>query len=165
MGWSWAWKMALRARLGDGEIARELFIEATHAFDRDPSRLAPLDGSEWGGLLPNLFSTHPPFQIDGNLGFSAAIAEMILQSHAGRVHLLPALPRGWPTGSAIGLRARGGFSVDVSWVDGRLVSAMITNLRPDVARTTIVVDGVERDIELAAGETRSLSVLPANRNG
>ncbi|MCU1534337.1 MAG: hypothetical protein JWR53_818 [Glaciihabitans sp.] len=165
MGWSWAWKMALRARLGDGEIARELFIEATHAFDRDPSRLAPLDGSEWGGLLPNLFSTHPPFQIDGNMGFSAAIAEMILQSHAGRVHLLPALPRGWPRGSAIGLRARGGFSVDVSWVDGRLVSAMITNLRPDVARTTIVVDGVERDIELAAGETRSLSVLPANRNG
>jgi alpha-L-fucosidase 2 len=159
MGWSWAWKMALRARLGDGDTARELFIAATHSFERDTSRNAPLDGTEWGGLLPNLFSTHPPFQIDGNMGFSAAIAEMILQSHAGRVQLLPALPHGWQSGSAIGLRARGGFSVDLSWADGRLASADITNLRPNVVRTTIVANGVESEIELSAGETRSLSGL------
>jgi Glycosyl hydrolase family 65, N-terminal domain len=161
MGWSWAWKMALRARLRDGETARSLFIEATHPIDRDTSRNAPVDGSEWGALLPNLFSTHPPFQIDGNMGFSAAIAEMIVQSHAGRLQLLPALPRGWPSGSAIGLRARGGFSVDVSWMHGQLVSAAITNLRAKAARATIVVNGVESDLELSAGETRSLSVPSA----
>ena len=127
MGWSWAWKIALRARLGDGETARELLREALAPYRGDARRHGPVDGSEWGGLLPNLFSTHPPFQLDGNLGFPAAIAELLLQSHGGRVHLLPALPEAWPTGSVDGLHARGGVVVDLSWSEGVLREAALHN--------------------------------------
>jgi alpha-L-fucosidase 2 len=133
MGWSWAGKIALRARLRDAAAARSLLLEASRPLDGDAAVDAPVDGSSWGGLLPNLFSTHPPFQIDGNYGFMAALTEMVLQSHTGTVHLLPALPAQWPDGRATDLRCRGGLAVDFTWTDGALSTVTVRRQAGDAA--------------------------------
>ncbi|MBO1741415.1 glycoside hydrolase N-terminal domain-containing protein [Leifsonia sp. TF02-11] len=159
MGWSWAWKIALRARLGDGETAHELLREALAPYRGDARRHGPVDGSEWGGLLPNLFSTHPPFQLDGNLGFPAAIAELLLQSHGGRVHLLPALPEAWPTGSVDGLHARGGVVVDLSWSEGVLREAVLHN--PGTAEIRVPVRyGASDFVVLVPAEGTAVVAVP-----
>lgn len=149
-GWSLAWKVALRARMGQPERVSALL----NLVFRDME----VDRGAWiGGLYPNLLVAHPPFQIDGNLGFVAGIVECLLQSHAGAIDLLPAVPIELGTGVVTGLVARPGIEVDLKWSDGNLV---VAHLRPRSAKSigahTVTYRGTALVIELT-GDGRALT--------
>jgi len=142
-GWSRAWMICFWARLGDGVKAGE-----------------NMNGLIAKSALPNLFSTHPPFQIDGNFGGVAGVCEMLLQSHAGEIELLPALPPDWKNGSVKGLRARGGYEVDIEWSDGKLSRALIRNVSGTGECTVRTGESTHR-LMVPRGESRELSGNPS----
>lgn len=133
-GWSRAWLIALTARMRDGELAR-----------------GHVEKLITNSMYYNMFDRHPPFQIDGNFGAAAGMIEMLIQSHQGFIDLLPALPAEWSDGEIHGLRARGGYTVDMKWRGGKVVRANITSVRDSDAR--IRMNGEFRTVHVKAGET------------
>ena len=139
-GWSKAWKISMWARLHDGNRAYKLLKEQIHS-----------------NFYRNLLSFHPPFQIDANFGYAAGVCEMLVQSQTGTIELLPALPDRWQTGSVTGLKARGGFVVDLSWENGKLLSAKIHSQKG--APCKVHYAGKHYELKIAKGQTQDFVPL------
>ncbi len=149
-GWSLAWKILMWARLEKGERTEALMRRMFHLVE--PAGKASIHG---GGLYPNLFCAHPPFQIDGNLGYTAGVAEALLQSHAGELVLLPALPPSWKRGRIEGLRARGGIRVSMEWEGDRISYTLLSAADGQV--TVRVAGGERRTVSLTGGREASFT--------
>jgi alpha-L-fucosidase 2 len=139
-GWSKVFKSCIFARLLDGEsaymLAADVLLTKTH---------------------PNLWTTHPPFQIDCNFGFAAAVNEMLAQSHMGYVHLLPALPEQWSEGEVKGMKLRGGYELDMTWKDGAPTRVLVRNSAGKDGNLRVVLQGKSMEFQIAAGQRIELS--------
>ena len=144
-GWSRAWTIGMFARFSDGQ----------RAYDNLHAILVK-------STLDNLWDAHPPFQIDGNFGSTAAVAEMLLHSHNDEIKLLPALPTQWPTGQITGLRARGNYTVDISWKDGRLDEAVVHAGTQSTGEVRVVYNNKTKLLKLKPGKTKTLTALDFN---
>ena len=139
-GWSKAWKINFWARLLDGDHSYKMLAEALR-----------------GNTYPNLFDAHPPFQIDGNFGATSGIAEMLLQSNGSEIDILPALPSAFANGKVSGLRARGGFEVDIEWADSKLTKAVIKSKAGNTCKVRYKENTTE--FETREGRTYTLNNL------
>lgn len=152
-GWSKGWRINLWARLWDGNRAYKMFRELLRYVDPDGKKTkTPRRG---GGTYPNLFDAHPPFQIDGNFGGAAAVAEMLVQSDENEIRLLPALPDAWESGAVKGICARGGFEIEMEWSNKTLNKVVVFSKKG--GKTVLINGEKKREITLEKGQTTEIN--------
>ena len=139
-GWSKVFKACVYARLFEAEHSYELIADVLQTKCHG-----------------NLWTTHPPFQIDANFGYAAAVNEMLAQSHTGEIHLLPALPKAWPKGQVKGMRLRGGFELDMQWADGKLLEAKVRNVSNTDGKFRVLYEGATKDFQIDREKSLTLT--------